>query len=269
MQAFQDIADANPGPDGHAVAQLGRAGLQGVGGLRREGDEGRRIRRHAPDVQVRLLRVHRDPVLQRVSPTAHDFVLGDGLESGAEPRDARPATLQPAGGIVIPPTATPSSTSGCTAADFSGFGRGGIALIQRGTLQLRREGPERAGSGRHRRHHLQRGQPRPHRPVQSAAWSTPTATRSSRRSRSRSRPFDIGTDLYTSITGAARRRRMNIDIQAIVEPERRRLERHRGVEGRRQEPCPRRRRPPGCDLRRRACSTTPPARRRSWTSPRR
>ena len=42
------------------------------------------------------------------------------------------ADLQPAGGIIIPPTATSSSTSGCTAADFSGFVAGRIALIQRG-----------------------------------------------------------------------------------------------------------------------------------------
>src|SRR5262249_25628094 len=40
--------------------------------------------------------------------------------------------LQPAGGIVIPPTPTSSSTSGCTAADFSGFVSGRVALIQRG-----------------------------------------------------------------------------------------------------------------------------------------
>ena len=42
------------------------------------------------------------------------------------------AEIQPAGGIVIPPTPTSSSTSGCTAADFSGFTSGRIALIQRG-----------------------------------------------------------------------------------------------------------------------------------------
>jgi Zn-dependent M28 family amino/carboxypeptidase len=41
--------------------------------------------------------------------------------------------VQPAGGIVLPPTPTPSSASGCSASDFSGFVPGRIALIQRGT----------------------------------------------------------------------------------------------------------------------------------------
>src|SRR5439155_8337055 len=40
--------------------------------------------------------------------------------------------LQPAGGIIIPPTPTPSSSSGCTSGDFAGFTPGRIALIQRG-----------------------------------------------------------------------------------------------------------------------------------------
>ena len=43
------------------------------------------------------------------------------------------ATLQNAGGIVLPPTPAPSSTSGCTDADFTGFTPGNVALIQRGT----------------------------------------------------------------------------------------------------------------------------------------
>jgi len=43
------------------------------------------------------------------------------------------AQLQNAGGIVLPPTPDPSSTSGCAAADFIGFLPGRIALVQRGT----------------------------------------------------------------------------------------------------------------------------------------
>src|SRR6185503_20179703 len=43
------------------------------------------------------------------------------------------AKLQPAGGIIVPATPTPSSASGCVASDFTGFVAGNIALIQRGT----------------------------------------------------------------------------------------------------------------------------------------
>jgi Zn-dependent M28 family amino/carboxypeptidase len=44
--------------------------------------------------------------------------------------------LQPAGGIVIPPTPTPSSASGCSPNDFAGFVVGRMALIQRGTCNF-------------------------------------------------------------------------------------------------------------------------------------
>jgi hypothetical protein len=47
-------------------------------------------------------------------------------------RELTDADMKPAGGIVIPPTPTSSSTSGCPAGDFSGFVSGRIALIQRG-----------------------------------------------------------------------------------------------------------------------------------------
>ena len=162
MKAFQAIADANPGPRRASVAQLRRTGLQGVGGLRRQGDEGRRLRRHDPDVQVHLLRLHRH---RRRSARSHRPRTTTRSATDWNPGQSTGtanAAVQPAGGIVIPPTPTPSSTSGCTAADFSGFVPGRIALIQRGSVQLRREGAQRPGRGGDRRHHLQRGQPRPH-----------------------------------------------------------------------------------------------------------
>jgi hypothetical protein len=72
------------------------------------------------------------PVLQQTSPTAHDFVLGTDWGPGKS-TGITTADVQPAGGIVLPPTQTPSSASGCTAADFNGFVPGRIAVIQRGT----------------------------------------------------------------------------------------------------------------------------------------
>jgi hypothetical protein len=72
------------------------------------------------------------PVFSEVSPTPHDYPVGVEWNPGQSTGTAN-AALQPAGGIVIPPTDTPSSASGCTMADFSGFVPGRIALIQRGT----------------------------------------------------------------------------------------------------------------------------------------
>ncbi len=65
------------------------------------------------------------------SSTAHDYALSDEWNPG-QSTGTTTAAIQPAGGIVIPPTQTSSSTSGCTSADFSAFTAGRIALIQRG-----------------------------------------------------------------------------------------------------------------------------------------
>jgi hypothetical protein len=66
-----------------------------------------------------------------VSPTAHDYTAVDDWNAGQATGTAT-AAIQPAGGFVLPPTPTSTSTSGCTSADFAGFVSGRIALIQRG-----------------------------------------------------------------------------------------------------------------------------------------
>jgi hypothetical protein len=131
MKAFQAIADANPGPDGHASRNSGEPGywasVQYVA---------QKMQAAGYDVTIQPYKFNYSsfvgtPTWSEVSPTARDFTLvtewnpgsSNGMASGA---------IQPAGGIVIPPTETSSSTSGCTAADFSGFVSGRIALIQRG-----------------------------------------------------------------------------------------------------------------------------------------
>ena len=50
--------------------------------------------------------------------------------------------------LVLPPSPTPSSTSGCEASDFAGFTSGNIALIQRGTctFQVKAELAQAAGA---------------------------------------------------------------------------------------------------------------------------
>jgi Peptidase family M28/PA domain len=62
-------------------------------------------------------------------------VLGPDWNPGQSAGTAA-ADLQPAGRIVIPPTRTPTSASGCAPGDFAGFTRGLIALIQRGTCTV-------------------------------------------------------------------------------------------------------------------------------------
>ncbi|MCP2342488.1 M28 family peptidase [Actinomadura rupiterrae] len=131
MKAFQAIADANPGPDGHASRNSGEPGYKAsvdyVAGL---------MRQAGYDVTVQPYKFFyfaytATPTFREVSPTPHDYKVVDDWNPGQATGTAS-AALQPAGGIVIPPTPTSSSKSGCTAADFSGFTAGRVALVQRG-----------------------------------------------------------------------------------------------------------------------------------------
>jgi len=132
MKAFQAIADANPGPDGHASRNSGEPGYKAsalyVAGL---------MEAAGYDVTIQTYQFFYFgfvglPSLAEVSPTAHNYTIVTEWNAGQATGNTT-ADLQPVGGIVIPPTPAPSSASGCTAADFSGFVPGRVALIQRGT----------------------------------------------------------------------------------------------------------------------------------------
>jgi peptidase M28-like protein/PA domain-containing protein len=135
MQAFQAIADANPGPDGHPSRNSGEPGYKA------SADYVARLMTQAGyDVTIQTYKFDYFaytalPVLSEVSPTAHDYGVTEEWNPGQSTGTAN-ASIQPAGGIIIPPTATPSSSSGCTPSDFSGFVAGRIALIQRGTCNF-------------------------------------------------------------------------------------------------------------------------------------
>ncbi len=131
MKAFQAIADANPGPDGHASRNSGEPGYKAsvdyVARLMTEAGYNVTIQTY----KFFYFAYTAIPSFSEVSPTAHDYVLADEWGPG-QSIGTTTADLQPAGGIIIPPTPTSSSTSGCTSADFTGFVPGRIALIQRG-----------------------------------------------------------------------------------------------------------------------------------------
>jgi hypothetical protein len=133
LQAFQDIADANPGIDGMPSRNSGEPGYKASVDY-----VAAAMRKAGYDVSIQTYKFDYYayagvPFLREVSPTAHDYVLGvdwgPGQTTGSTPVGA---LLQPVGGIILPPTPVSSSTSGCTAADFGGFTAGNVALIQRG-----------------------------------------------------------------------------------------------------------------------------------------
>jgi Peptidase family M28/PA domain len=136
MEAFQAIADANPSPaDGHPSRNSGEPGYKAsadyVANLMKQAGYDVTIQRYPFTYYAYVS----EPTWSETSPTARTFVLSQDWNSGQSTGSAN-AAIQPAGGIVIPPTPTPSSSSGCTMADFSGFVPGHIALIQRGTCNF-------------------------------------------------------------------------------------------------------------------------------------
>jgi Peptidase family M28/PA domain len=131
MKAFQAIADANPGPDGHPSRNSGEPGYKASADY-----VATKMKEAGYDVTIQTYKFlyfayTGIPQFSEVSPTAHDYVISDEWNPG-QSLGSTTADLQPAGGIIIPPTPTSSSTSGCTAGDFSGFVSGRVALIQRG-----------------------------------------------------------------------------------------------------------------------------------------
>jgi hypothetical protein len=131
MSTFQAIADANPGLDGHPSRNSGEPGYLASANYvaQKMSDAGYNVA--IQTYKFTYTSFVGTPTWSEVSPTAHDFGLVDEWNPGTSSGTAD-ANIQPAGGIILPPTETSSSTSGCTSADFSGFTQGSIALIQRG-----------------------------------------------------------------------------------------------------------------------------------------
>jgi Peptidase family M28/PA domain len=132
MQAFQNIADNNPSPaDGHPSRNSGEPGywasVQYVANVMQQAGYSVTIQPYT----FLYYAYTSIPTLSESSPASRSFVLNTDWTAGQSVGTAN-AAIQPAGGIIIPATQDPSSTSGCTSADFSGFAKGAIALIQRG-----------------------------------------------------------------------------------------------------------------------------------------
>ena len=132
MIKFQQIADANPGPDGHASRNSGEPGYKAsvdyVASVMQAAGYNVTIQTYTfPYFAFTAI-----PTFSQASPTARTFVLDADFTAGSAAGTVTGGTVQAAGGIIIPATATPSSSSGCTAADFTEIS-GRVALVQRGT----------------------------------------------------------------------------------------------------------------------------------------
>ena len=132
MQAFEKIAVDNPSPaDGHPSRNSGEPGYLASAMYVAQKMEAAGYNVTLQKYTFTYYAYRSAPTMSQVSPTARAFALGTDWNSGQSTGIAN-ADVQPAGGIIIPPAATSTSTSGCTAADFTDFVAGRIALIQRG-----------------------------------------------------------------------------------------------------------------------------------------
>jgi len=131
MQAFQAIADANPGLDGHPSRNSGEPGYLASAQYVKNKMEAAGYDATLQPYKFTYTSFVGTPTWSEVSPTARNFNLVTDWNPGTSNGSAD-ADIQPAGGIILPPTETSSSTSGCTAGDFDSSMSGKIALIQRG-----------------------------------------------------------------------------------------------------------------------------------------
>jgi len=131
MKAFQAIADANPGLDGHPSRNSGEPGYWASVQYVKAKMEAAGYNVTIQPYKFPYSSFVGTPAWSESTPTSRSFVPGTDWNPGTANGTAD-ADIEPAGGFVLPPTPTSTSTSGCTSADFSNFTTGHIALIQRG-----------------------------------------------------------------------------------------------------------------------------------------
>jgi hypothetical protein len=149
MTKFQAIADANPSPaDGHPSRNSGEPGYKAsadyVAQVMKDAGYNVTIQQYT----FTYYAYTGVPAFSQTSPTSQGFVLNTDWGPGQSTGSVTGGIVQPVGGIVLPPTPTSSSTSGCSASDFSGFTAGRVALIQRGgcNFGVKAQNAEAAGA---------------------------------------------------------------------------------------------------------------------------
>jgi hypothetical protein len=215
MQAFQRIADANPGPDGHPSRNSGEPGYKA------SADYVAKVMKDAGyDVKIQTYTFDYftfvgTPAFSVVSPTPTTFVVGKDFNPAPVNAPTATAAVQTVGHTVIPPTPTPTSASGCDPADFAGFAPGHIALIQRGTCTFATKATNAEAAGASGVIIFNEGNTTPDRTgplngsLGDASLHIPVVFT----------PFAIGRDLYTqATTGTAPV--VTIDVKTFEDPNR-------------------------------------------------
>ncbi len=133
MVAFQQIADANPGSDGHPSRNSGEPGY--LASVNYAADL-LRAAGYRVTIQQYDYAYHgyaSVPLLSEVTPTPTSFAYGPDFNITSTSGNADTTAQIQAVGTILTPAVPTASTSGCVSGDFSGFVAGRIALIERGT----------------------------------------------------------------------------------------------------------------------------------------
>ena len=132
MKNFEAIAKKNPSPaDGHPSRNSGEPGYKASADYVASVMSAAGYNVTIQTYTFTYYAFTGVPSWSETSPAAQTFGLTTEWNPGRSTGSVSGATLQPAGGIIIPSPG--GSTSGCSASDFAGFVPGRIALIQRGT----------------------------------------------------------------------------------------------------------------------------------------
>jgi hypothetical protein len=211
MQAFWQIAQDNPGPDGHPSRNSGepgyRASVDYVADLMRQAGYNVTIQPYTFD----YFAYQGVPSMSEVTPVAHDYTLVTDWNPGRSLGSAN-APIQPVG-VVIPSPG--GSTSGCDPSDFTNanFTAGNIALIQRGTCTFSQKIANAQAAGASGVIIFNEGNTPERSGVFNGSLSSvptiPVAFTS----------FDIGNDLYQQYL-AGTPPVMNLKVQGIEDPNR-------------------------------------------------
>jgi len=134
MTDLWNIAVANPGPDGHPSRNSGEPGYWESAQYVKNKMESWGYTVSLQQYDFPYTAFLSLPTFSVISPA---MSLTFNQDWTAAPSNGNvTGAIQPAGGIILPPTPTPTSSSGCTSADFAGFTPGKIALIQRGSCNF-------------------------------------------------------------------------------------------------------------------------------------
>ena len=130
---FEQIAIANPGPDGHPSRNIGEPGY-----LASAKYVMNKMRAAGYTVQLQQYTVpyfnyKGMAYFNRTTPAPASFALRDDWNPATYSGSGAPtARIQPVGTLAFPAATNTGTNSGCSATDFSGFVAGRIALVERG-----------------------------------------------------------------------------------------------------------------------------------------